>query len=46
MSTARSFEKITLDDLQRLAAIARADREDLFHRKPDLGTIYSKRQYV
>ncbi|HZF57001.1 MAG TPA: hypothetical protein VEZ19_00845 [Rubrobacter sp.] len=30
----RSYERITLEDLNRLARIARLDREDLFARKP------------
>lgn len=30
----RSYERITLEDLNRLAEIARLDREDLFVRKP------------
>ena len=30
----RSYERITLEDLNRLAEIARLDREDLFARKP------------
>jgi len=41
ITTARSLEKITVTDLQRLVAIARADREDLFRRKPDLGKLYA-----
>lgn len=43
ITTARSLEKITVTDLQRLAAIARMDREDLFRRKPDLGKLYAGR---
>ena len=39
----RSLEKITTSDLQRLANIARIDREDLFRRKPELGKLYAKR---
>jgi len=30
----RSYERITLDDLRRLAEIARVDREEFFARKP------------
>jgi hypothetical protein len=30
----RTYERITLEDLKRLAGIARLDREDLFARKP------------
>ena len=30
----RSYERITLEDLSRLAEISRLDREDLFARKP------------
>ena len=43
ITTARSLEKITVTDLQRLAAIARADREGLFNRKPDIGKLYAER---
>jgi hypothetical protein len=43
MSATRSFEKITVDDLRRLAAIARIDREDLFRRNPNLGKLYAGR---
>ena len=43
ITTTRSLEKITLSDLQRLAAIARVDREDLFRRKPYLGKLYADR---
>jgi hypothetical protein len=32
--TGRSYERITRDDLVRLARIARSDREDFFARKP------------
>jgi hypothetical protein len=39
----RSLTKITVADLQRLAAIARADREDLFRRNPALGELYADR---
>ena len=34
MKQDRSYEKITLSDLRRLAKIAQEDREDLFNRKP------------
>jgi hypothetical protein len=43
ITTARSLEKITVTDLQRLATIAREDREDLFRRKPNLGKLYAER---
>jgi hypothetical protein len=39
----RSLKTITIADLQRLAAIARADREDLFSRNPALGKLYANR---
>ena len=39
----RPYEKINLDDLKKLAEIARADCEDLFSRKPELGNIYKNR---
>jgi hypothetical protein len=42
-SSARSLAEITIADLQRLAAIARADREDLFRRNPALGRLYADR---
>jgi hypothetical protein len=39
----RSLREITIADLQRLATIARADREDLFHRNPAFGRLYADR---
>jgi hypothetical protein len=39
----RSYKKITKNDLRKLAGIARKDREDLFHRNPELGKIYRDR---
>jgi hypothetical protein len=42
-TTVRSLVTIRIADLQRLAAIARADREDLFRRKPALGRLYADR---
>jgi len=39
----RSFEPITDEDLARLSTLARADREDLFARKPLLGQRYAHR---
>jgi hypothetical protein len=39
----RSFEPITDEDLARLSALARADREELFGRKPLLGQRYAHR---
>jgi hypothetical protein len=39
----RSFKPITLDDLRRLAEIARADREDFFTRRPEYQPL---REYV
>lgn len=39
----RSLEPIRREDLARLAAIARADRDDLFDRNPDLGSAYRDR---
>jgi hypothetical protein len=39
----RSYKKITNNDLRVLADIARKDREDLFHRNPDLGKIFRDR---
>ena len=35
----RSFERISLEDLRRLAGIARLDREDLFARRPRYGVL-------
>ncbi len=39
----RSFKGIRTQDLARLADIARADRNDLFRRKPDLAAVYADR---
>lgn len=39
----RSYEKIRKQDLQRLAKIAREDREELFSRKPEIAKIYKNR---
>jgi len=39
----RSFEPITLEDLEKLAAIAREDRIDFFHRRSDTADLYSDR---
>ena len=39
----RSYKNIRKRDLERLAAIAREDREDLFSRKADLCKIYRNR---
>ncbi len=38
----RSYERITLEDLTRLAGIARLDREDLFARKPRYRVLESQ----
>jgi hypothetical protein len=39
----RSYESITPSELQRLADIARSDREDFFQRYPRWSTLYSRR---
>lgn len=39
----RSFERIELDDLRRLATLAYNDLSDLFARKPELSAIYKNR---
>ncbi len=39
----RSLAQIMIPDLQRLAAIARADREELYRRNPALGRLYADR---
>ena len=44
--TDRSFEQIRREDLARLAAIAHADRDDLFSRNPDLGSAYRDRVLI
>jgi hypothetical protein len=44
--TDRSFEPIHREDLVRLAAIARADRDELFHRNPGLGSAYRDRVLI
>jgi hypothetical protein len=41
MTSARSFERITRADLQRLARVAALDREDLFQRRPETGRLYA-----
>ena len=41
----RSYEKIERDDLLRLAALARADREGLFARRPRLGELYKSQLF-
>jgi hypothetical protein len=40
---ARSFEKITLEDLRRLASIARQDREAFFAGHDDWASLYQDR---
>lgn len=42
-SEKRSLEVIELDDLRRLATLAQADLDGLFHRIPKLGAIYRDR---
>jgi hypothetical protein len=42
----RSYERITESDLRRLAALAAADRIDLFKRKPETGRLYSDRLFA
>jgi hypothetical protein len=42
----RSMERITIPDLKRLGVLARADRDDLFRRKPDTGSLYSHRLFA
>jgi hypothetical protein len=39
----RSFEKITLDDLRKLASIASEDREAFFADHPDWASLYKDR---
>lgn len=43
MDSARSYEPITLKDLERLAAAARADTHDRFLRKPRWRELYQDR---
>lgn len=43
MGARRSYKKIALEDLKRLAEIARWDREDLFRRIPRWGRLYADR---
>ena len=42
----RSYEPIASEDLDRLSAIAAADRADLFERKPDTGRLYADRLFA
>lgn len=42
----RSYKKIDDSDLARLAAIAEADRNNLFRRKPDIARLYSGRLFA
>jgi hypothetical protein len=42
----RSYEKIIASDLRRLAALAKADRDDLFSRRPETGCLYSDRLFA
>src|SRR6266545_286711 len=39
----RSFEKITMDDLMRLAKLALDDLADFFARRPETGALYQDR---
>lgn len=43
MDPGRSYKEIALEDLKRLAEIARWDREDLFQRIPKWGRRYADR---
>ena len=43
MSEKRSFERITKSDLNKLARIARCEREDFFGRHPQWAMLYRKR---
>ena len=43
MSEERSFERITKADLNRLARIARTEREEFFGRHPEWAMLYRKR---
>jgi hypothetical protein len=42
----RSYKTISKSDLRRLAAIAEADRVDLFKRRPETGRLYAKRLFA
>ncbi len=42
----RSYVLITRDDLDRLAALAEADRIDFFKRKPGTGHLYADRLFA
>jgi len=43
MDGERSYERITRNDLKRLLAIARSEREDFFARHKEYGILYRKR---
>lgn len=42
----RSYETITVDDLNRLRSLASQDREDLFQRRSDTGRLYRERYFA
>src|SRR4051794_13562949 len=42
----RSYERLKSRDLKHLGAIAAQDRANLFHRKPELGRLYSGRLFA
>lgn len=42
----RSYEKITCNDLRRLARLAENDRHDLFRRRPETGRLYSNKLFA
>lgn len=44
--SSRSQVRITRSDLDRLALLAEADRDDLFERRPDTGRLYADRLFA
>lgn len=46
LSPTRSYLPISHGDLARLAALAAADRQDLFERKAETGRLYSDRLFA
>ncbi len=42
----RSYEPLTLDDLRQLGKLAKADRENLFTRRPETGNLYRHRLFA
>lgn len=46
MTNERSYLPITLEDLTRLGRLAASDRQGLFRRRPETGTLYRHRLFA